>query len=128
MQQAVSHSIEIDRRQKLVDVRIGGILTPEDVAWIGEEIRQAVRTFGDAMGQHLTLYDVTGVQVATAASVDMLKSTFSNPAVRETWSRKMAVVASRALIRMQAQRVREARPDLEIFDNREAALAWLLRD
>jgi hypothetical protein len=126
MAESLSHSIQVDHRRKLVDVRISGMLMPEDVAWIGEEIRQAVRTLGGGAGQHVTLYDLSGLQVATAATVDMIKETFSNPVVRNLWSRKLAVVASTALIRMQAHRVRESRPDLVVFEDREAALAWLL--
>jgi hypothetical protein len=128
MSEKLSHSIQVDHRRKLVDVHINGILMPEDVAWVGEEIREAVRSLGGAAGQHVTLYDLTGLQVAPAAAVDMIKETFANPVVRNLWSRKLAVVASTALIRMQAHRVREARPDLVVFDNREAALEWLLAD
>jgi hypothetical protein len=128
MQGKLSHSIHVDHRRKLVDVRISGMLMPEDVAWVGEEIREAVRSLGAAAGQHGTLYDLTGLQVAPAAAVDMIKDTFANPVVRNLWSRKLAVVASTALIRMQAHRVREARPDLVVFEDREAALAWLLAD
>ena len=102
-----------------------GSLTPEDVAWIGEEIREAARSLGGA-GDHVTLYDLSGLQVAPAAAVDMIKETFSNPVVRNLWSRKLAVVASTALIRMQAQRVREVRPEMKICESREAALEWLL--
>jgi len=122
----LSHSIEVDPRRNLIDVRISGMLMPEDVAWVGEEIREAVRSLGDGAGDHVTLYDLSDLQVATSASVDMIRDTFSNPVVRALWSRRLAVVAPTALIRMQAHRVREARPDLVVFDNREAALAWLL--
>jgi len=128
MNNKLSHSIEVDPRRKLIDVRISGMLMPEDVAWVGEEIREAVRSLGPASGQHVTLYDLSGLQAATAASVDMIKETFSNPVVRNLWSRKLAVVASTALIRMQAHRVREARPDLMVFEDREKALEWLLAD
>lgn len=128
MNDKLSHSIEVDHRRNLVDVRISGMLMPEDVAWVGEEIRQAVRSLGTASGQHVTLYDLSGLQAATAASVDMIKETFSNPVVRNLWSRKLAVVASTALIRMQAQRVREVRPDLTVFESRAKALEWLLAD
>jgi hypothetical protein len=128
MSEKLSHSIQVDHRRKLVDVHISGILMPEDVAWVGEEIREAVRSLGAAAGQHVTLYDLSGLQVAPAAAVDMIKYTFANPVVRNLWSRKLAVVAATALIRMQAHRVREARPDLVVFDNREAALEWLLAD
>lgn len=128
MQKPLSHSIEIDRRRKLIDVRINGILMPEDVAWIGEEIREAVRSLGPGAGEHVTLYDLSGLQAAPAAAVDMIKETFSNPVVRQLWSRRLAVVAPTAVIRMQAHRVREARPDLVVFNDRESALAWLLAD
>lgn len=128
MTDKLSHSIEVDRRRKLVDVRISGILMPEDVAWVGEEIREAVRSLGSGAGQHVTLYDLSGLQAATAASVDMIRETFANPVVRNLWSRKLAVVAPSALIRMQAHRVREARPDLMVFDDRAAALEWLLAE
>ncbi|MET0308679.1 MAG: hypothetical protein ABW023_08230 [Sphingomonas sp.] len=128
MAESLSHSIQVDHRRKLVDVRINGILMPEDVAWIGEEIREGVRSLGSFAGQHVTLYDLSGLQVAPAATVDMIKNTFSNPVVRKLWSRKLAVVASTALIRMQAHRVRESRPDLRVFEDRETALAWLFED
>ena len=124
----LSHSIEVDPRRNLIDVRISGMLMPEDVAWVGEEIREAVRSLGDGAGGHVTLYDLSDLQVATSASVDMIRDTFSNPVVRALWSRRLAVVAPTALIRMQAHRVREARPDLVVFDSREAALAWLLAE
>lgn len=60
------------------------------------------------------------------ATVEQLRATLANPAVRQLWARKLAIVTSTALGRLQAQRVREVRPDIGLFDTREAALAWLL--
>lgn len=128
MTATASYSISIDRGHNLIDVRISGMLMPEDVQWIGEDIRGAVRSLGDGAARHVTLYDLTALHVAPAASVEMIKNTFSNPVVRAQWSRKLAVVATTALLRLQARRVQEARPDLRMFDTREVALAWLLAE
>jgi hypothetical protein len=58
--------------------------------------------------------------------VELLKQTFDNPQVRALWARKVAFVTNTALARLQAQRLREVRPDLGLFDDRETAIAWLL--
>lgn len=124
----VSHWITVDRARKLVDLRLEGLLSPEDVAWIGEEVRAAILALGDDVGKHVTLYDASGVQVVPQATVELLKHTFDNPAVRALWARKVAFVVTTALARLQVQRLKEIRPDVGIFDDRETAIAWLLEE
>lgn len=125
---APSHTITVDRALKLLDVRMTGFPTPEDVSWIGEEVRAAVRSLGSDAGQHVTLYDVSTIAVVSAATIETLKETLDNPAVRELWARKVAYVVGSALGRLQLQRIREVRSDLGIFDTREEALDWLLSE
>lgn len=122
----VSHNVEVDPELKLVTLTMSGIVSPEDGAWIAEEFRAAIRTLGDAVGDHLSLYDFTDVPVVPVATVEQLCATLANPAVRQLWARKLAIVTSTALGRLQAQRVQEVRPDIGLFDTREAALEWLL--
>ncbi|MBB4100297.1 hypothetical protein [Sphingomonas kyeonggiensis] len=122
----VSHSIQVDLDRKLVDLRIGGLISPEDAAWIGEELRAAIRALGPDVGKHVTLYDGSGVPVVPQETVELIKNTLDNPAVRAIWARKVAFVVSTALARMQAQRLREVRADIGIFDDRERAIAWLM--
>lgn len=126
MPHSVSHSIQVDVARKLIDLRIGGLITPEDAAWIGEELRAAIRTLGADVGKHVTLYDGSGVHVVPQETVELIKHTLDNPAVRAMWARKIAFVVSTALARLQAQRLREVRPDLGIFDDRESAIDWLM--
>jgi hypothetical protein len=126
MPHSVSHSINVDLDRKLVDLRIGGLISAEDAAWIGEELRAAIRALGADIGKHVTLYDASGVQVVPQETVELLKYTLDNPAVRALWARKIAFVVSTTLARMQAQRLREVRPDLGIFDDRESAIDWLM--
>lgn len=126
MPNSVSHSIQVDLDRKLVDLRIGGLITPEDAAWIGEELRAAIRALGDDVGKHFTLYDGSGVPVVPQETVELIKSTLDNPTVRQLWARKIAFVVSTALAKLQAQRLREVRPDIGIFEDRDAAIAWLM--
>jgi hypothetical protein len=122
----VSHDVTVDRARKLVEVRMSGVVGPESAAWIGEEFRSAVRSLGDDVGDHLSLYDFSDVPVVPLATLEQLRATLTNPAVRKLWARKLAIVTSTALGRLQAQRVREVRPDIGLFDTREQALEWLL--
>ncbi|WP_066800299.1 hypothetical protein [Sphingomonas soli] len=122
----VEQSIRVDRAHKLIEVRIGGFVTPEDASWLGEQVREAVRSFGDDIGQHLTLYDTSDVPVVPPATIELLQQTFANPTVRQIWARKIAFVVGTALTRLQAQRLREVRPDIGIFDDRKSAIDWLL--
>lgn len=122
----VTHGVTLDRSRLLLDVRMAGIVSPEDAAWIGEEVRAAIVSLGPDIGRHVTLYDATGVQVVPPATIALLQATWTNPAVKQLWARKVAFVVSTMLARMQAQRIREMREDIGIFDDREEAIAWLL--
>ena len=120
------HSVTVDPAKKLVILTMSGIISVEDAAWMGEEVRAAVRSLGEAVGQHVTLYDFSGVPVVPVATVEQLRETFRNEAIRHLWARKLAIVTTTALGRMQAQRVKEVRGDIALFGDRAAALAWLL--
>ena len=122
----LTHRIVIDRPRKLLIVEVYAILSPEDSSWVGEELRAAIRTFGDEIGQHVTLYDVSGVAAVPTATIDLLLHTFDNPAVRALWARKVAFVVTNATGRMQVKRLQKVRPDFGIFAKRDAAIAWLL--
>lgn len=124
--QSPVQTIHIDHANKLVEVRLSGFFTAEDASWTGEELRAAIRSLGTGEGEHVTLYDATELSVAPNETVEAVKRMFANPSVRPLWARKVAIVAKSALGRMQLQRLREARADIEIFDNRDAAVAWLL--
>jgi hypothetical protein len=123
---SVSHKVEVDPGRKLVTLTMSGLVSPEDGAWVAEEFRAAIRTLGDDVGDHLSLYDFSDVPVVPIATLEQLRATLTNPEVRKLWARKLAIVTTTALGRLQAQRVREVRRDIGLFDTREEALEWLL--
>ena len=127
MSLSVSHRVEVDRARKLITLTLSGVVSPEDAAWVGEEVRAAVRSLGKAAGDHVTLYDFSKVPVAPVATVEQLRATLVNPEVRHLLARKLAIVTGTALGRMQAARIQEVRPAaIALFADRKAALAWLL--
>jgi hypothetical protein len=126
MPYSVSHSVEVDPARKLVMLTMSGLVSPEDGAWIAEDFRAAIWTLGEDVGDHLSLYDFSGVPVVPAATLEQLREMLTNPEVRKLWARKLAIVTSTALGRLQAQRVKDVRPDIGLFDTREDALEWLL--
>lgn len=121
-----THHLEIDRPRKLVILEIRAMLGPEDAAWVGEELRAAIQSFGDAVGQHVTLYDASAVPSVPTATIDLLQRTFDNPAVRSLWARKVAFAVTTATARMQVRRIQQVRPDIGLFGDREEAIAWLV--
>jgi hypothetical protein len=125
---SIPHSVTVDPARKLVVLTMSGVISPEDGAWMGEEVRAKVRSLGDAVGQHVTLYDFTDVPLVPQATLDQLCTTLRNPSIRYLWARKLAIVTGTTLGRLQAEKVKEVRADLELFDDRETALAWLLAD
>ncbi len=120
--------IEIDRDRNLVVVKVVGFFSPEAAHRATMETRHAVQSLGDAVGRHLTLYDMTETAPSASETVELIRIAFANPIYRPLWARKVAFCTPSSLLRRQIERVRQARADIAIFDTRDAALAWLLED
>jgi hypothetical protein len=120
------HSVTVDRGRNLIEVRLSGYFSPEMARGAGEDVRGAIRALGGAPGGHCTLYDIAQVSIAPGATMELLQKIFGNPAYRPLWARKVAFFTSSALARMQLKRLREVREDIGIFEDRQAALNWLL--
>lgn len=119
------HSIHIDHDRALVDVRVSGFHTRTEARAVTEDVRAAIRTLGDRIGQHVTLYDVTSVEIASGDTIEMLQSSWDEPEARRLWARKVAYCTPSALGRLQVARMKDARADIEVFANRADAIAWL---
>jgi hypothetical protein len=123
----VTFDLRIDRPHRLIHATVGGIPSAEEVGWIAEEVRAAILSLGPDAGRHRTLYDVRRVPVLPQATTDMALRNLRGDA-RAIWADRLAFVAATALTRRQVRRIAEARPGASVFDDLDAALAWLLRD
>ncbi|WP_326525019.1 hypothetical protein [Sphingomonas sp.] len=120
------YEIRVDREKLLLDVRVTGFITPDLAQALTDEVRVAARTFGPPYGQHVTLYDITGLKVSPGTTVDVIQAAWIDPSIRHLWARRVAYCTPSALARLQAARLREARADIGIYATRKEALAWLL--
>ena len=121
-----THRLEIYPDKRMVILTILSMLSPEDAAWVGEELRAGIQSFGADIGRHVTLYDASAVPSVPTATINLLQRTFDNQAVRALWARKVAFVVSSATARMQVKRLQQVRPDIGVFDDRDSAIAWLV--
>jgi hypothetical protein len=121
----VGFDIKLDRPRRLVTVTLVGIPSPEDIGWIAEEARAAILKLGPDAGQHRTLYDARGVPVLPQATADFVLQNFVNAEMTHR-ARRVAFVASTALTRRQVRRIADVRPGSMLFEDLDAARAWLL--
>lgn len=110
---------------RLITATASGILSSEDIGWIAEEVRAATLSLGDDAGRHRTLYDLRGVQVLPQATTDTALRNLRG-GTPDLWARRLAFVATTVLTRRQVRRLCEARPGSSVFEDLEAARAWLL--
>ncbi|OYX48617.1 MAG: hypothetical protein B7Y97_10865 [Sphingomonas sp. 32-66-10] len=125
MEEGRGYRLEIDRARTLLILTVSTMESPEDSAWAGEELRAAIQSFGPDIGQHVTLYDGSAIPSLPTATIDQMLQTLDHPAVRAIWARKVAFVVTTATARMQVKRLQQVRPDIAVFDTRDAAIAWL---
>ncbi|OAN66332.1 hypothetical protein [Sphingomonas sp. TDK1] len=124
---AVDFEIEVERASRLISIRLAGVPSPEDVGWIAEDVRAAILSLGPHAEGHRTLYDARGVHVLPQATADFVLKNFADTA-RTQWARRLGFVASTMLTRLQIRRIVEVRPGAMLFDDVEAARAWLLSE
>ncbi|KQN25103.1 hypothetical protein ASE86_02250 [Sphingomonas sp. Leaf33] len=117
--------VVVDRSHALVNLTADGFVTDADIATGAAQLHAAIRSLGDRMGRHVTLYDLTGLRVASPAILDTFAVFFTDPAYRAIWARRVAFVTASPLVTLQMERIRRDRPDMQVFAERAPAIAWL---
>ena len=116
----------IDHARRRITTSIDGFVTPADIVALGVDTRAAVRSLGlGGSTPHDLLYDLTNTMVASRETIGEIGTIMRNPMYKHLWARHIAFVTTSALLRMQMERVVAGRPDLQIFDTRQAAETWL---
>lgn len=117
------YSISIDRPTGLIEIKLSGHFSSEEIAEYVGDYRAAVQKLGCAEGDHLLLMDGSEYTAQSQEVVKVFQEMSSDPRIK---SRKLAVVLRIGLARMQAKRVMAVRDNAAIFETRDEARSWLL--
>lgn len=117
-----SIEIAIDPPLLLIRMTLGGFFSVADVEKLDAERHAALLRLRCGLNQHLSLVDVRACELSTPEVAAALQKMLGNPIYR---SRRCALILNGALARMQARRVVQ-RADVAMFDDVDAATAWLL--
>ena len=90
------------KAQKLVSARLAGQLSHDDVVTFFKEARDAAASIGCGSGEYCLLIDADDVMVQQQEVVAAFQRTLSSSSVM---ARRVAVVTSSALSRMQGRRI-----------------------
>lgn len=117
------HQIVIDPALKLVEARLAGFLSEEDVeAFFGAE-QDAARSLGCGTRQHLFLVDATDFVPQTPRVVTVFADAIERRSVKP---RRAAIAVGSALATLQIRRMTAGHAHVAVFDDAAAARTWLL--
>lgn len=117
-------SIELRRERNLLDVRMAGFFTLDDVARYRAAITAASRELGGDPGQQIMICDISEMRIQSQEVVEAFRQNMADPLYAR---RRVALVASATLARTQAQRA-VGRREARMFTSRADAEAWLFSD
>ena len=120
------HKVVVNRAQALVGVTASGFVDDAGLAAAAADLHAAIRSLGDRAGRHVTLYDLTGLKVASPATLARFAAYWSNPQV--ALGRRVALVSTSPLVLQQMARVQAVRDSIRVFADRREALGWLIAD
>lgn len=117
-----AYTIHIDPARKFVEISMRGHWDDATIKRFISDLRQRLQALpagGCRFGEQNTLFDTTAYAVQSQEVLAQLGNLASDPTIR---SRKVAVLVSSMLIKMQARRIA---PRYGFFEDRDEALRWL---
>lgn len=118
------YTIETDKARGRMTLTLSGFFSEDDVALFTKERTAAQAALRCAPNQHLTLCDVSGCRLQSAAVVEAFTRIIGDP---RAMSRRIAFVVGSSLARMQVRRML-VRDNAACFEDRASAEAWLHED
>ena len=115
-------TIRLSAPDKFVEIRMLGVWGGETMQRFDATLRKALPWLGMrgcAIGQQTTLFDLLEFPVQNQETLAALARMAADPKIG---SRRIAVLIGSALLKQQARRTA---PGYGLFDNRQAAMAWL---
>lgn len=120
--ETLEYSVDFDPSKRSIRIALRGHWSPEVAKRYDREFREAIREMpagGCPLGQQLVYLDAREFAVQSQEVLVILERLSNDPA---TAAKRTAVVASSALLTMQAHRVV---PNFRVFSDPQTALEWL---
>lgn len=117
-----AYSIGFDRLSQIMTIILRGYWDSADQTAYESELNGAIAMLsaeGCKPGDQLMLVDITEHAVQSAGALEMFARLTSDKIIS---GRRQALVLSSTLVKMQAKRTA---PNYRIFEDRDAAIAWL---
>lgn len=119
------HSVRIDRINRLVEQRIGGIPDEAEIGAAGVEARKAIRALDTGPLGHVTLVDCSDIGPVTDAVIAAAFAQWNDPRFSCVRARKVAMILPSALARMKVSPPSKSRDNMALFSSRDDAMRWL---
>ena len=119
------YEIELRRAERIINLRIDGVLTMDEARACAAAKEAAVEALGPPFDAHSTLLDIRDFRIQ-AQDVFAIFTNFVSATKHK--SRKIAVVGGEGTARMQFRRVTERDPlrdDMRYFTDANEARDWL---
>ena len=114
--------VTTEPQRQLVRAVMGGMLTIEEVDAFSREEQAAVRQMGLQSGGFDLIVETIGNDVQTQEVVNAFQGLIMGS---EFKARRIAIVRSGVLVRMQSRRMALLRPDCAVFEHVDDANDWL---
>ncbi len=117
--------VNTNRSRRMLTLTASGFLSLDDVTSGAQGIHDGIAELGGDPQDHVTLYDLSAVDVASQDVVLLFRDFMANPAYASMLGRKIAFVTGSSLFTMQLRRVAKDVGQIEIFTERLSATRWL---
>ena len=117
------HTINTDLATGIIEIEVEGFWDRDHVADFARDLNVAARAIAATGRRHTSLYDYSRAAIQTQQVVAALQQLAEHA---EHKSRRVALYTGGQLARLQAKRIAAVRDDIAVFDDRGAALAWLM--
>ncbi len=120
-----SFSVVAEPMLDLVRIELSGFFQCADILAFQNARDHAHRQLTCKANQHLTLVDITGMQIQSQEAVEGFRALLTDPTYT---SKRIAIVVGKTLARMQIQRAAAGRNVSYFTDDITAARSWLLAE
>ena len=120
----VKFQVDTDPATDLLKVTLAGFMEATDVQALRHRVVEAIGSLRCDRGCHVALWDIRACKIQSQEVVGMFRSMSDERGVS---ARRIAMVVGGSLMRMQLHRILIDR-DLRLFDDPDAAAAWLHHD